>query len=108
MAQRVSITVESDLSGNADASTLEFGLDGQAYEVDLTDAEQEKFRAALAKYVGVARTVGKGKGKGKRAAAVSDGPSAKVVREWAQANGHEVPDRGRIPAEIREAYVAAN
>jgi hypothetical protein len=29
------------------------------------------------------------------------------VREWAKANGHDVKDRGRLSAEIREAYTAA-
>jgi len=30
------------------------------------------------------------------------------VRAWAQSNGYEVPDRGRIPSSVREAYQAAN
>jgi hypothetical protein len=31
-----------------------------------------------------------------------------AVRAWAQANGHTVGDRGRIPASIVAAYEAAN
>ncbi|WP_437440971.1 Lsr2 family DNA-binding protein [Rathayibacter oskolensis] len=30
------------------------------------------------------------------------------MREWANANGHQVSDRGRIPAEVQAAYQAAN
>jgi hypothetical protein len=33
-------------------------------------------------------------------------PSA--VREWARTNGHQVSSRGRIPAELVDAYRAAN
>ncbi|MEU0414491.1 histone-like nucleoid-structuring protein Lsr2 [Streptomyces griseorubiginosus] len=30
-----------------------------------------------------------------------------TIREWARANGYEVPDRGRIPAAVREAWQRA-
>ena len=105
MAQKVNIVVESDLSGAADASTVAFGLDGTNYEIDLTDKEAEKFRDVMSKYLAVARKVGKGP---RRSAQQQSGPSAKVIREWAQENGHDVPERGRIPAEVREAYNAAH
>ncbi|MGW6979736.1 Lsr2 family DNA-binding protein [Streptomyces sp. NPDC054932] len=31
-----------------------------------------------------------------------------TIREWARANGYQVPFRGRIPADIREAWERAN
>lgn len=105
MAQRVNILVESDLSGEPEAETLTFGLDGTDYEIDLTADEQAEFRSIVAAYVGVARPVKGGRKNGK---ARQSGPSAKVIREWAQENGMDVPDRGRIPAEVREAYTAAH
>jgi hypothetical protein len=108
MAQRVNIEVLSDLSDKPDASTVTFGLDGTEYEIDLTDDEAGKFRDALAKYVGAARPVRGARKARKQAASATGGPSPKEVREWAQANGHDVPARGRIPAEVREAYDAAH
>ncbi len=30
------------------------------------------------------------------------------IRAWAKENGYEVNDRGRVPADIREAYEKAN
>jgi len=30
------------------------------------------------------------------------------VREWARANGHQVSDRGRISAEVQDAYDKAH
>ncbi|MDO5727587.1 MAG: histone-like nucleoid-structuring protein Lsr2, partial [Bowdeniella nasicola] len=32
---------------------------------------------------------------------------AATIRVWAMANGIAISDRGRIPAEIREAYLRA-
>jgi hypothetical protein len=36
------------------------------------------------------------------------GTSAREIREWARSNGHKVPDRGRIPSDVREAFEAAH
>lgn len=30
------------------------------------------------------------------------------MRTWARANGYQVSDRGRIPAQVQQAYLAAN
>jgi hypothetical protein len=35
-------------------------------------------------------------------------PSMAEVRAWAQANGHRVADRGRIPASVIDAFTAAS
>ena len=32
----------------------------------------------------------------------------KAIREWARDNGYDVSDRGRIPADVADAYAAAN
>lgn len=45
----------------------------------------------------------------KKPAAKSSGDlDMKAVRTWAQSNGYALGDRGRIPAEIQDAYRAAN
>lgn len=111
MAQQRTVTYVSDLSGKPiegdDAPTVSFGWDGTDYTIDLTSDEAEKFYKAVEKYVSAATKVAKASS-GRRAAKVSDGPSAAEVRAWAQANGHDVPERGRIPAAVREAFEAAN
>ena len=43
-----------------------------------------------------------------RGARTQAGPAARELRDWARSNGLEVPDRGRIPASIREAFEAAS
>ena len=69
-------------------------------------------REALSAYVGHGRKTSTArrarKSSASASASASGGPSAKEVREWARANGHEVPDRGRIPADVREAYDSAS
>jgi hypothetical protein len=115
MAQKVHIVLEDDLDGSEATETVSFGLDGTNYEIDLNDENATALREALATYVGHGRKVSGARrssgGGGRRSAAASsssDGPSAKEIREWARENGHEVPERGRIPADVREAYESAH
>ncbi len=108
MAQRVNIVLVDDIDGSDAAETVSFGLDGTSYEIDLNDKNAAALREALAGYVGHARKVGSGTRRARKTAAASGGPSAKEVREWARANGHDVPDRGRVSADVRAAYDAAN
>ncbi|WP_425465872.1 Lsr2 family DNA-binding protein [Nocardia bhagyanarayanae] len=37
-------------------------------------------------------------------AAAADGPRPGLVREWAKANGFDVPRRGRVPASVVAEY----
>jgi len=110
VAQRVHIVLEDDIDGGTAEETVRFGLDGAAYEVDLSAANAAKLRAALAPYVGVGRR-SSGGGRSSRKSARSrngSGPNPSDIRDWARANGHPVSDRGRVPAEIKAAYDAAN
>ncbi len=110
MAQKVHIVLEDDIDGGEATETVAFGLDGASYEIDLNDENAAALREALSTYVGHGRktsTVRRARKSSTSSASASGGPSAKEVREWARANGHEVPDRGRIPADVREAYDAA-
>lgn len=106
MARKVVVTVIDDLDGeSAAAETVSFGIDGVLYEIDLTDENAREFRASMAKWVPFARrTGGRGRTKGFVAARSKD---AKTVRAWARNNGHDVPDRGRIPSAVQEAYQRA-
>lgn len=109
MARREVVEYTSDLSGNAiegsSGSTVEFSLDGVSYEVDLTVDEQAELRDKLAPYVSHGT---KATSSGKRFTRTTVAPDAKVIRAWAQAHGHAVPEKGRIPANIRELYESAH
>jgi hypothetical protein len=107
MAQKVHITLEDDLDGGDAAETVSFGLDGRSYEIDLNDKNAAKLRAALAPYVAAGRRSGGGRGSAVRRR-TQVGTSAREIRDWARSNGQKVPDRGRIPADVREAFEAAH
>lgn len=109
MAQRVNIVLVDDIDGGDADETVTFGLDGTTYEIDLSSTNASKLRDALSPYVGHARKVGAGRRGGRRASSSSEGASAKEVRAWARENGwKDLGDRGRVPAEVREAYDAAH
>lgn len=110
MAQKVQVLLVDDVDGSPATETVTFGLDGVSYEVDLNDENATKLRESLAEWIGHARrsggrrTAGKSSARGTR----SSGSDAAKIREWAAANGYTVSERGRISAEIREAYDKAN
>lgn len=105
MARKVHVYMTDDLDGETPADeSVSFALDGTAYEIDLTADNARELREGLARFVAAARTVGKAAGKGKAAGSKRTGPAPAEVRAWARENGHEVPDRGRIPAELVDAY----
>lgn len=110
MAQRVTVQLVSDLSGEAiedgKGETVTFSLDSTSYELDLTNKEADKFRGLFQDHIAVARRVGRKTGTAGKRSQV--GSNAKDVRAWAQSQGIEVPERGRIPAEVREKYDAAH
>jgi hypothetical protein len=106
MAQKVHIVLEDDLDQSEATQTVSFALDGTSYEIDLNDANAAALRDALATYIGHGRKVA-GTRRGRRSQSV-DGHSAKEIRDWARSNGRKVPDRGRIPADVREAFDKAH
>ncbi|WP_121253158.1 histone-like nucleoid-structuring protein Lsr2 [Nocardioides ferulae] len=114
MAQKVHVVLVDDIDGSDATETITFGLDGTSYEIDLNDDNAAKLREAMAPYLGHARKVtgGSRRGSSRRGSSASSangsGPSAKEIRDWARENGHDVPERGRVSAEVREAYAAAH
>jgi len=111
MAQKVNIILVDDVDGSEATETLSFGLDGTTYEIDLSDKNASGLRDALAPYVGHARKATGGRRGGRKATSTTSsnlGPSPRLVRDWARSNGYEVSDRGRVPADVLQAYEAAN
>ncbi|MEI2733036.1 MAG: Lsr2 family protein [Dermatophilaceae bacterium] len=107
MAQRVQILLEDDIDKSPAAETVSFGLDGVGYEIDLSASNAAKLREQLAHWVGHARSTG-GRRPRRRAAASPRRSNVSGVREWARANGHQVSDRGRVPASVQAAYDKAH
>ena len=109
MAQKVTIVLVDDIDGGEATQTVSFGLDGAQYEIDLNDKNAEALRDAIAPFVGHARKVTAAAKRGpRRSTRTEDGPTPKEIRAWANANGYELSERGRVPEEIRQAYEAAH
>lgn len=110
MASKTLVILEDDLDGGEADETVSFSLDGVSYEIDLSAKNAGKLRDALAGYVGASRRVGGRAARGRAAGRTSRTGSANTadVREWARKKGYEVSERGRIPANIVEAYNAAH
>lgn len=105
MAQTTETIVHlvDDISGEEftpeDGETFAFVFDGEKYELDLNNKNAKAFRTAMGKYLKAARVV-----TGRRASGPSE---AAQVRAWAAEVGREVNAKGRIPADLMEAYQAA-
>src|ERR1700682_2513163 len=112
MAKKVTVTLVDDLDGEGAADeTVEFGLDGVSYEIDLSTKNAAKLRTDLKQWVEAGRRVGgrrrgRSVGSGRGRAAIDREQSA-AIREWARRNGHNVSTRGRIPADVIDAFHAA-
>lgn len=107
MAQKTVITLEDDIAGGEADETVTFALDGTSYEIDLNVDNADILRGILYDYTARARKVG-GKAKSTGRKAVSSGPAAAEIRAWAIENGYDVPARGRIPTDVREAFDSCN
>ena len=110
MAKKTVVILVDDLDGEPADTTVRFGLDSRDYELDLTEANARELRDALARYIPAAR---KASG-GRRASAAAEKPAKAfkgfdpaAVRAWAASNGFAVSARGRIKADVVEAFRAA-
>ncbi|MFE3579323.1 histone-like nucleoid-structuring protein Lsr2 [Streptomyces vinaceus] len=89
--------------------TVEFGIDGTSYEIDLTDTNADQLRELLAPYREAARLTGRAQaGRPAAVPAVRNGDvlDPKAVRAWAREHGYTVSPRGRIPLDVQQAYRA--
>jgi len=116
MAQQVNVVLVDDVDGSPAQETVTFGLDGVTYEIDLNEDNAGRLRDGLVQWSQNGRRVSGTRLRGTRPAATQPkqrkqtvaAASSSTVREWARANGHTVSDRGRVKADIVEAYNAAH
>ena len=109
MAQKIQTLFVDDLDGSEAEGTVRFGLDGTEYEIDLNAKHAKELRNALARYVDAGRRAGASIRRPARSGRKPQ-PNAlntTEVREWAKAQGIDVKDRGRVPAELVIKFKAA-
>jgi hypothetical protein len=49
------IVLVDDIDGSEPAKKVSFGIDGVSYEIDLCEANEDRFRKVLAEFIPVAR-----------------------------------------------------
>jgi nucleoid-associated protein Lsr2 len=115
MAKQIITVLTDDLDGGDADRTVEFGLDGVNYTIDLSEKNAGKLRKALDPYLGKAARIGRATAPARiasRGAAAApsrtDRDQNQAIRQWAKKNGHNVSDRGRIPGEVVEAFNSAH
>jgi Lsr2 len=113
MAQRVVLT--DDLDGSEAAQTITYVIDGQEYEIDLSEENVQRFHEALEPFVSKSREVERratpmrrGRGNGRRRSGASGRDDIPQIREWAESQGMDVSARGRVRKRIIDAYDEAH
>ncbi|MEU8606401.1 Lsr2 family protein [Actinoplanes sp. NPDC048791] len=109
MAKQIVTLLTDDIDGTEADSSIEFGLDGVTYTIDLSEKNAGKLRKALEPYLNVASRVGRSNtsripARGAAPTSRSNRDQNQAIREWANKNGYEVSERGRIPSSIVEAF----
>ncbi|MGN6325857.1 histone-like nucleoid-structuring protein Lsr2 [Pseudolysinimonas sp.] len=116
MAQKVVVQLVDDLDGtpieDGAGSTVSFAVDGTNYEIDLSDDHASEFRDVLAPYLKAGRRVAGGTRRSASRGTSSSGSAAAseaaAMREWANAQGMKVSQRGRVGSDVVEAYRASH
>jgi hypothetical protein len=106
MAQKVTVSLEDDLTGGPAKQTVRFAFDGTDYEIDLNDKNAAAFGKQLTPYLEHARRAGRAPVRRAGRPAASRQRSGDI-RAWAKEHGLAVSERGRIPANVLEQYHAA-
>lgn len=110
MARTYVAVVKDDLTGevieDGQAESIDFAVNGKTYTIDLGKDNAAEFHNALDKYIAVATKVG-GSPRGRKSAGRTKGDLA-AIRAWATENGHSVATRGRISADVKDAYDKAH
>lgn len=136
MAQQTIVQLIDDIDGSEAEYSIEFGLDGVSYQIDLNAPHAAELQQVFKEYVAAARRVkaspDKPRSRPRARAGATAGATAPVevqapvpaevpyrertgrrlylskVRDWALANGHVVGGRGRISKEILAEYARLN
>ena len=104
--RKVQVILQDDIDGSEPAQTVNFALDGKAYEIDLTEEHAEELRDALAPWISAARPTSTTRNPKPRATSKRSTDTVDI-RRWAKENDIPVSERGRISIDLRNRYEAA-
>ena len=112
MAQSVTVMLIDDIDQSKAAETVPFGLDGTAYEIDLSARHASELRSRLGRYISAARRIRQAPTRARqqrrpRPRTQMDREQSRRIRSWAMERGLLASPRGRIPQRVAEEYQAA-
>lgn len=108
MARKTFVELVDDLDGGKAEETVTFSLDGVSYEIDLSEKNATTLREEIGAWSEKARRVGGRRTRSTGGSSSRGSNDSARIREWARENGYDVPDRGRVAGNIRQAYEEAN
>lgn len=111
MAQNVTVVLIDDIDQSEAAETVRFGVDGTAYEIDLSAEHASELRSTISRYIKVARRVQSAPARARqqrpsRPRTQMDREQSRRIRSWAMERGLLASPRGRIPQHVAEEYEA--
>jgi hypothetical protein len=106
MATTTVVTCDMHGDGTTQAEeTVTFAAQGRQYELDLCPQHLAEFSGTLNRYIEAgAREVPRARGGRRPRPGGRSRQDLSAVREWARGAGYAISTRGRIPAEILQAY----
>jgi hypothetical protein len=111
VATTTTVTLIDDLDGDQADETITFGVDGRAFEIDLSAPNAARLREVFAPLVQAGRRRGSVRSAATakpRGSTTAGREQSQAVRDWARANGLEVADKGRISGDVLAKFQAAH
>jgi hypothetical protein len=101
-----------DVDGSQAVETVDFGIDGVRYQIDLSAANATALRRVLAQWVDHGRKLSERQTRHLKRADpwrrhVSSGERI-AIREWCDDNGYSIGGRGPLPFHLVDAFREAN
>jgi Lsr2 len=99
-------------TGQVEASeTVRFGVDGRAYEIELSARHASELRSMVSRYISAARTIRSAPSRARqqppsRRRTQMDPEQSRRIRSWAMQRGLLASPRGRIPQHVVAEYEA--
>lgn len=110
MRTRTKGKYDDDVDGRPAHETVKFALDGLRYEIDLHEDNAERLRLDLSRWVSLARVVSERPQRRRFSEAQRNQEHLEELtrmRWWGRENGFAVSSHGRIPNEVKAAYMKA-
>jgi hypothetical protein len=105
--QKVEVQLEDDLTGGPADETVMFGVDGRDYQIDLNAKHAASFRKQVAAFVERARPVALRRSRS-TARSASSRERSRQIRAWAERQGLEIAEHGRLPGHVIQEYESAH